>query len=1122
MAGPSSVQRRLKAAAKGIVADEAVGVCRKSVAKRRALTVSFAAADNRLTPSQSAHSYHGFSMTSESHRRAAAASQILVRSVLLTFAGLLITGCGTGTYNDRYDHRLAELKVSSKYSVLTHDPTDDLPVNFRVPKVFEHSYELKSEDPHDRGKHIAPQILMPPFLINPFGFRRMYEGSNTDKKPFYLYVWMYDAERPKEASGGENAVRNALRAILNDPTADWQAVDADTPDGQTRKWKHLLLKGDQEFEIERSGSLENDRQAGVFDLWLYNAGGWDVMLGWRAPADVWDNLNVGDVKLKDVPVLVAGTIDAPTTAKRNTNAMAVASPVAFTPNVADRGPAPPNTESPATDTEPTATDQPSPAAPQNVKFTSRTYLMGNASDSKLAFSTSFPQEWVERFGVAYLPESLDADRRYHDYIAFLRFPPDSRLGKLLSSNILEQVEKGSNVEAGNFEIGGKKGDYRLVRIDFSGNRRPELDGTYIVHFDNETVVVILYGYDDDRDRFKSAMKSIIDNFRIESVAIGGSGTPPPGVASPEPGRTYIGLSSKDSTHPFSFKFPDGWNQQGMSATPLRAEADDSSDTLGLGVSEVPESISSQQLFRGTHLLANFYNQVHLNRTVEQAPVSVNGVDGVSIITEGESPAKFSHRKLIFYVLRKGPVLLTFQGDFDAAKFDASRPQFEQFVNSFRFENPGGATGAVAATTPAPAQGADATPAGAAGHAVPVPGADASKPADASAPTGPAASNPSAPTDPVASVVSGIAPETDRHRNEKLGFSIRFPVGWIISDSIENSIAQPGEGDLITLALAVQVSKARNVNLKEVMDQFERQGKTNPVRPGAPSGPYTIVERGETRISGQPAAFCVASYTDQGKEYIYVEYILKQDTRFAGINYHVIKDYYPKVKDVLRQSIESFQFDSAQDAGPAASKPVDPSAPTTGPAAGTARPAPQPSGVAGADGAGAVPLKAGRVDVEFPEGVNGSIEFPAGFQHSGKSPDASTAPANGVAAAGSADAPDTIKIEVKKLGQGVVYNELRKQTLNTDAPNGIAKTLEHGTCNVAGRSDAEYFVVSGDDSTNPQQPAGGGNAPKRRRMIFLANVQAKKLAVKIIADVAEANYKSRKDEIKACVKSLKFE
>ncbi len=85
---------------------------------------------------------------------------------------------------------------------------------------------------------------------------------------------------------------------------------------------------------------------------------------------------------------------------------------------------------------------------------------------------------------------------------------------------------------------------------------------------------------------------------------------------------------------------------------------------------------------------------------------------------------------------------------------------------------------------------------------------------------------------------------------------------------------------------------------------------------------------------------------------------------------------------------------------------------------------------------------------------------------------------------------------------------------------MAKTLEHGTCNVAGRSDAEYFVVAGDQSIGA--PAAGANAPARRKIVYLANVQAKHLAVKIIADVPEANYKTLKDELKACVKSLKFE
>ena len=251
------------------------------MAKRRALTVSFAAADNRLTPTQFKSLDSAYLMTRESHRRAGGASQLATPFALLTLVAVLASGCGTGTYNDQYTNRLKELQQTSKFSVLTSVPTDDLPVNFRVPKVFTSSYDLKSEDPHDRGKHVARQIIMPPFLYSPIGFKRTYEGKNADKKPFYLSVWMYDAEHPKDASGGEDAIRNSLRSILNDPNAKWEDVEADTPDGQTRKWRHLLLKGDQEFEIERSGNLENDREAGVFDLWVYKTPGWDVMLGWR-------------------------------------------------------------------------------------------------------------------------------------------------------------------------------------------------------------------------------------------------------------------------------------------------------------------------------------------------------------------------------------------------------------------------------------------------------------------------------------------------------------------------------------------------------------------------------------------------------------------------------------------------------------------------------------------------------------------------------------------------------------------------------------------------------------------------------------------------------------------------
>ena len=86
---------------------------------------------------------------------------------------------------------------------------------------------------------------------------------------------------------------------------------------------------------------------------------------------------MGDGKLKDLPVLVAGTIEAPTAGNRNTKPVAVETTPSFTPNspIAESGGA---DEQPAPDK--TVPDRTAPAVAQNVKFPSRTYLMGNGGD----------------------------------------------------------------------------------------------------------------------------------------------------------------------------------------------------------------------------------------------------------------------------------------------------------------------------------------------------------------------------------------------------------------------------------------------------------------------------------------------------------------------------------------------------------------------------------------------------------------------------------------------------------------------------------------------------------------------------------------------------------------------
>ncbi|HEV2972847.1 MAG TPA: hypothetical protein VGY55_22965 [Pirellulales bacterium] len=232
----------------------------------------------------------------------------------------LSTGCGTGVYAERFDARLVELQRESAFAPLNR-LTEDMPVNFRLPDTLTHAFTLHSADTVDASKHVSRARVLPPFLLNGVGFRESFEGTYLDisqvKTPYYLYIWMHDAPRPKD---GLEIVRNTLAAILGPPESDWTDVAAKTPDGpegQTRNWKRIHFKAPQSFEVERNSNLADEVMPGIFELWVYDAKGCDVVLGWRASEDAWDKCKIGDAKLQDIPELVAGTIQPPTTGERN-------------------------------------------------------------------------------------------------------------------------------------------------------------------------------------------------------------------------------------------------------------------------------------------------------------------------------------------------------------------------------------------------------------------------------------------------------------------------------------------------------------------------------------------------------------------------------------------------------------------------------------------------------------------------------------------------------------------------------------------------------------------------------------------------------------------------------------
>jgi hypothetical protein len=667
------------------------------------------------------------SMNYERHRGRA----IALAASASCLAGLLtlVVGCGSSTYAEKFASRLSELQRLSPYSSLAHDPTDDLPVNFRVPaSMTAHVYNLYSADPDDAAKYVARDRVLPPFWQEGVGFRRTYEGkyqqNPTNSSPYFLYVWMFDSPRPKD---GLEKMRDLVRLKLRDTKANWEPVEVKTPDGKTLNWQRLQVKGDQSFLTEHNGSASDETVAGVFDLWYFETPGWDVLLGWRATVDAWDNAKSGDSKISELPQVVAGTVTFTPDQSRNKKPVLNDGTGIFAPRQT-------SADKPAPSAEPATATPAAGPAPSNNVHSGPAPNVDTAAKEPPAEDAAGPDGVLRRFLVALMT---------HD-----------------------------------------EAEIRATTVE-----NPDL--------------AVLWQSDP-----ASAIQADVAKQLLSAV-------------------TFQHLKVGDEV-------------------------------------QVP----------GAGKLAIDQNQVNDNRQ----QVTVSGYPGA------------------FAVIKAA----------DGWRVDAGLAIT--------------ARKAIAAATAAP------------------PAIETQKAADAAPP----------------------------------------------------------------------------------------RARLRPMVGGGPaSGPAPSPE------PAGPAA-----------------------------------------------------------AGPAASGPAAP------------------------------PAKQGPAQIEFAEGVSGSIEFPAGFQQNGKSPEASTAPPMAAGPAAAVEPSDSIKIQVVKLGQGVVFNTLRTQAITTELQGAVGgKALERGTGTVAGQT-GDFIAIA---IANPAGAAGnaGNNAP-RKRIIYLANIPAKHLAVKISAEMADASYKTLKEELKKCVRSLKFE
>ncbi len=239
----------------------------------------------------------------------------------LCICGLLsAAGCGSGAYAEKFDKRLTELRNASPFLVMTDEPTDDLAINFRVPRAFTECYDRFSAHPgdeHTDNKRTRLDRLLPPFLPDKDGFCYTFEAkwidpSDQAEAPLYLYVWEHAAAKEKHL----DQIRGYLRARLGDPKADWEAVSVPTPTGGSLNWKKLHLHGMQSFAVRQNGVDVFAQQLGVFEAWLYEAPNWEMILAWRTTDKAWD-AKINDVAVKDMPALTAGTIVLPPVTPKN-------------------------------------------------------------------------------------------------------------------------------------------------------------------------------------------------------------------------------------------------------------------------------------------------------------------------------------------------------------------------------------------------------------------------------------------------------------------------------------------------------------------------------------------------------------------------------------------------------------------------------------------------------------------------------------------------------------------------------------------------------------------------------------------------------------------------------------
>jgi hypothetical protein len=224
----------------------------------------------------------------------------LASVVLLSFC----LGCGTGEYESRIGgHRGGGGGGGGAAAADPLGPAEDLPgtrVSIRVPQCV--TLVPEGTDP----RRSLPMPLLP-------GTKRTYEGFVKDSQegeiPFYCtFLVVETAKLP-----GQNLVAemekwlNALSKATGGKAGQSVDIHVTNADGKDVTWKMMHLGAPTEFYYRDKGGKESYRSMdGIIEAYLHEEGGYYVIVGWRLPSNI--EQNVGNAGLAELAKAVAGGV----------------------------------------------------------------------------------------------------------------------------------------------------------------------------------------------------------------------------------------------------------------------------------------------------------------------------------------------------------------------------------------------------------------------------------------------------------------------------------------------------------------------------------------------------------------------------------------------------------------------------------------------------------------------------------------------------------------------------------------------------------------------------------------------------------------------------------------------